>query len=62
MKLTDNELQAIFDALPKSGSIQEVMEIIAFVAHSFQVPAVIGEHEDCIHIVLHNSDQEPTIH
>ena len=62
MKLSEDELQAIFEALPRSGSIQDVMEIIAFVAHSFQVPAVIGEHEDCIHIVLHNSDQDHTIH
>ena len=62
MKLSEDELQNIFEALPSSGSIQDVMEIIAFIAHSFQVPTVIGEHEDCIHIVLHNEEQETTIH
>jgi len=62
MQLTEDELQALYEALPEKGGIQDVMEMIAFIAHSFQIPAVIGEHEDCIHIVLHNPDEDATIH
>ena len=62
MRLTEDELQRLFDGLPTKGSIQEVMEMIAFIAHSYEIPAVIGEHGDCVHIVLHNCDDVGTIH
>jgi len=62
MRLTEDELQRLFDGLPNKGSIQEVMEMIAFIANSYEIPAVIGEHEDCIHIVLHNNQDMGTMH
>jgi hypothetical protein len=62
MKLTEDDLRNLFDGLPNKGSMQEVMEMIAFIAHSYEIPAVIAEHKDCIHIVLHNDQDMGTMH